>query len=359
MARTSTKKKNPSDAATVRKLARQYLLGDDDAGEVLGDALEEVLPFVARAWRDYPSRRFPLAVALMAGKPSLARAVARNGGVRYGGARWGKQVGQVRDILGDDPQGRDMRQIQGGLWGDVDQPIRAAEVAAEAARAKRPNPARTSTKSHTSTRTEVRSPTRTSTSTRAHTAGNVTVTGGAGAGATTSVTIRKNPSLVAVDPTKITPSNTHVIGRLTKIAWQGDVQEWRHSAPVLAYHACGDRTCPEEGKLVVVYAARSSPGKASAEYKRTHWGDIGTGKHVVGVATRIASLAELGPVRNIVYTTRKGGDPAGELVDYDHTFGRDRPILFEHSCHEPKCPERGQLVIAGGGYRVTERGIVG
>lgn len=39
------------------------------------------------------------------------------------------------------------------------------------------------------TRTEVRSPTRTSTSTKAHTSGNVTVTGGAGAHANTSVVI--------------------------------------------------------------------------------------------------------------------------------------------------------------------------
>jgi hypothetical protein len=47
-------------------------------------------------------------------------------------------------------------------------------------------------------RTEVRSPTRTSTSTKAKTTGNITVTGGAGRGATTSVTIvrgkKKNPA---------------------------------------------------------------------------------------------------------------------------------------------------------------------
>jgi hypothetical protein len=60
-----------------------------------------------------------------------------------------------------------------------------------------PTSTRTEVRSPTSTRTEVRSPTstevrsptRTSTSTEAYTAGNVTVTGGAGAGATTSVTI--------------------------------------------------------------------------------------------------------------------------------------------------------------------------
>lgn len=47
-------------------------------------------------------------------------------------------------------------------------------------------------RSPTSTRTEVRSPTSTDTSTDAYTAGNITVTGGAGAGATT-VIINKKP----------------------------------------------------------------------------------------------------------------------------------------------------------------------
>jgi hypothetical protein len=44
-------------------------------------------------------------------------------------------------------------------------------------------------KSPTKTSTEVKSPTKTSTSTDAYTSGNVTVTGGAGEGATTEVTI--------------------------------------------------------------------------------------------------------------------------------------------------------------------------
>lgn len=53
------------------------------------------------------------------------------------------------------------------------------------------SPTRTSTEvtSPTRTSTEVRSPTRTATSTDAYTSGNITVTGGAGDGATTTVTI--------------------------------------------------------------------------------------------------------------------------------------------------------------------------
>ena len=50
-----------------------------------------------------------------------------------------------------------------------------------------------SVRSPTKTSTEVRSPTRTATSTEAYTRGNVTVTGGAGAGATTVYLNRKNP----------------------------------------------------------------------------------------------------------------------------------------------------------------------
>lgn len=53
-----------------------------------------------------------------------------------------------------------------------------------------PTRTRTEVRSPTSTSTDVRSPTSTSTETDAYTAGNVTVTGGAGEGATTTVTIR-------------------------------------------------------------------------------------------------------------------------------------------------------------------------
>lgn len=170
----------------------------------------------------------------------------------------------------------------------------------------------------------------------------------------------ENPSLVAVDPTKATASNTHVLGLLERLECSDGkkrVFPLRH-APLVGYHACGDRKCPEEGKLIVVYAPRARPGKPSDEYKRTHWGEA-PAKHFVGAAPRIASLAEVGPIARIVYTTRKGGDPAGEIVDYDHKFGGTLPTLLVHRCHDPRCAEVGQLVIAGGTYRVTDRGIVG
>jgi hypothetical protein len=60
-----------------------------------------------------------------------------------------------------------------------------------------------SVRSPTKTSTEVRSPTRTATSTEAYTRGNVTVTGGAGAGANTTVHISRNPRIKGVK--KITP----------------------------------------------------------------------------------------------------------------------------------------------------------
>lgn len=65
---------------------------------------------------------------------------------------------------------------------------------------KRGGGADSSVRSPTSTRTEVRSPTRTSTATHAYTRGNVTVTGGAGAGANTTVILRRNPMLRVANP---------------------------------------------------------------------------------------------------------------------------------------------------------------
>lgn len=55
------------------------------------------------------------------------------------------------------------------------------------------SPTSTEVRSPTSTRTEVRSPTSTETSTDAYTSGNVTVTGGAGDGANTTVHIHSKP----------------------------------------------------------------------------------------------------------------------------------------------------------------------
>ena len=70
-----------------------------------------------------------------------------------------------------------------------------------------PTSTSTEVRSPTSTSTEVRSPT--STSTDAYTSGNVTVTGGAGAGATTSVKIFTTPPKAAKDAPRRADSKAH------------------------------------------------------------------------------------------------------------------------------------------------------
>lgn len=60
-------------------------------------------------------------------------------------------------------------------------------------------------------------------------------------------------------------------------------------------------------------------------------------------------LIDRGELLGVVYRTRKGADPS-EGVDYDHDFEKTRPRLAHG---------KGGIVIVGGSYKVTERGIVG
>ena len=63
------------------------------------------------------------------------------------------------------------------------------------------------------------------------------------------------------------------------------------------------------------------------------------------------TLVELGTLRAVTYTTRKGGE---QLIDYVHDFeeeGDDPPRLCVDG--------NGNLAIIGGGYVVTPRGIEG
>jgi hypothetical protein len=94
------------------------------------------------------------------------------------------------------------------------------------------------------------------------------------------------------------------------------------------------------------------PAKARAEYVKTHWGQDGTrGAERLKVATLAegASLVLLGDLVSVVYRTRKGLDQ--DAVDYEHHFATPRPRLAYS--------ESGLLVIAGGRYRIDERGIIG
>lgn len=88
------------------------------------------------------------------------------------------------------------------------------------------------------------------------------------------------------------------------------------------------------------------------EYVRTHWGQEG---HRRPERLRAAILAEgadlilLGDLVSCVYRTRKGID--AEPTDYEHAFATPRPRL----AYTPG----GLLVIAGGRYTISERGIIG
>lgn len=90
--------------------------------------------------------------------------------------------------------------------------------------------------------------------------------------------------------------------------------------------------------------------RARRKYLATHWGRSGPAQlRRLRVADPFDDPpVELGELVAVLYRTRKGTD--SELVDYDHGFKRTRPRL---------CFNDGGLIIAGGSYRVTWRGIVG
>jgi hypothetical protein len=90
---------------------------------------------------------------------------------------------------------------------------------------------------------------------------------------------------------------------------------------------------------------------ARASYRRTHWGLEGTKDGVRAFAcadSRVGVFAELGHLVSVVYRADKWGDAPG--TEYEHEFGRRKPLLLYSD---------GGLIIAGGAYRVTFRGIVG
>jgi hypothetical protein len=83
-------------------------------------------------------------------------------------------------------------------------------------------------------------------------------------------------------------------------------------------------------------------------YRRDHWGQRGSWKQsrLSAADPRLLSVA-LGELVAVVYRTKKGGDV--QLTDYEHHFSRPLPILSYHA---------GGLLILGGKYHVTERGII-
>jgi hypothetical protein len=95
-------------------------------------------------------------------------------------------------------------------------------------------------------------------------------------------------------------------------------------------------------------AADRAVEAAVKQYRRDHWGEPGP-RRVRGLSAadpRILSI-ELGELVSVIYRTKKGGDK--RLTDYEHHFSRPLPVLSYNPTG---------LIIAGGKYHVTERGII-
>lgn len=87
---------------------------------------------------------------------------------------------------------------------------------------------------------------------------------------------------------------------------------------------------------------------AIARYVRDHGGRRGPRTAVRLQAADPRALSRVvAKLVAVIYRTEKGGDV--ELTDYEHPFSRPRPTLSYHE---------GGLLISGGVYHVTERGII-
>lgn len=193
----------------------------------------------------------------------------------------------------------------------------------------------------TSTSSDVRSPTRTSTSTRAKTTGNITVTGGAGRGATTSVTIRRNPS------GSVREMSERFQGRAT-----GRTQEYyaSNAAPRLNFSRAGQLVFLKlKGKTIKVSGA-----VVAIDPKTEKLWIAGSKKQ--GIFQKKAAKGELldyGPVDAICYLTAKAHIGAGKRFEYVHAFGEEggrKPRLL--------VDDEGMPILRGGSYKIEDRGIV-
>lgn len=86
------------------------------------------------------------------------------------------------------------------------------------------------------------------------------------------------------------------------------------------------------------------------DYRIKHWGTRGAyrAQRLSCADPSQGPLVELGQLVSVTYETTKAGDPPGTW--YTHEFTRPLPVLAYSS---------GGLVVCGGHYRVTWRGIVG
>jgi hypothetical protein len=100
-------------------------------------------------------------------------------------------------------------------------------------------------------------------------------------------------------------------------------------------------------------ARRFTRAEAERDYRDKHWGEQGTrGRERLRVAdvTTAGELVLLGDLVSVTYRTRKFGD-GDEAADYEHKFATPRPRLAYTA--------GGLLVIVGGRYKMSDRGIIG
>ena len=89
--------------------------------------------------------------------------------------------------------------------------------------------------------------------------------------------------------------------------------------------------------------------RAGKEYKKTHWGNAGTSptRRLRAADPHDGIFVELGTLESVVYSTAKG---TGPIEHWEHEFSNPKPTLAYD-------PETGLLLIGGGRYTVTTRGI--
>lgn len=98
--------------------------------------------------------------------------------------------------------------------------------------------------------------------------------------------------------------------------------------------------------------ARNAQELAAESYVETHWGDPGEwrDRNLRCADPSEVYFAVMGRLHAITYETVKGHQKRLEL--WEHEFERPSPVL----CYSPKSK---LLLIAGGGYTVSARGIEG
>jgi hypothetical protein len=115
-----------------------------------------------------------------------------------------------------------------------------------------------------------------------------------------------------------------------------------------ALHRAGDVPGLQEAIADAVERMAEGGRQAAREYREFHWGHEADGTAVwsAPLVKPHDVLTELGELVEIAYETRKD-----EHAIWVHPFEPKRPVLASTAT--------GRLVVVGGSYRITKRGIEG